>query len=105
MGCVKGEWMHMNRQGRMRRRFLCCMGKMTLCAATFACLPRFAWCAAAQENAKCVIGTAESANGLYRVRLTVAEERIMRIEPLTPATRTVEAHRRAVSDALLKLKG
>lgn len=105
MGCVKGERMHMNRQGRMRRRFLCGMGKLALCATTFACLPRFVWRVAAQENAKYVIGTAESANGLYRVRLTVAEERIMRIEPLTPATRTVEAHRRAVSDALLKLKG
>ncbi len=86
-----------------RRRFLCCMGKAFLCAASFSFLPGCIRRAAAQEKEKYVVGTAESTHGLYVVRLTVAEERILLIEPLTPATRTTAAHRQAVSNALLKL--
>ena len=93
----------MDRYSLTRRSFLHCMGKSFLCTAALSFLPSCTRHAAALETEQHVIGTAESIHGLYAVRLTVAKERILHIEPLTPATRTIAAHRRAVSDALMKL--
>ena len=95
----------MSKHELTRRAFLRLTGKAAACAAAISLLPipYTPGIAEAAENVSSAVGTAEGTAGPYSVRVTIAEERVLGIEILTPEAWSLTAHRKAVSNALLQI--